>query len=1222
MSKILGLDLGVSSIGWAVIEETESKNSILGMGVRIIPLSTDDADEFTKGNAISKNQKRTQRRTQRKGYDRYQLRRYTLTSLLKEKGMLPDESLIKLPQLELWQLRAKARTQQISLPELGRVLYHLNQKRGYKSSRADENQDKKQTDYVQEIINRDGSLKANNLTIGEYFYQKLQANTNTRVKDEIFSRATYIYEFDQIIAKQKEYYPNLLTEQTIHRLRNEIIYFQRKLKSQKGLVSICEFEGKYITKENKKILAGPKVAPKSSPLSQVCKIWETINNITLKNKRGETKEITLAQKQALFQKLDNAEKLSETELFKILELDKKEYSGNQHTEKGLQGNTTKAKLIKTIGKHPQLNELLQFNLHSAEYEFTNKNTGEFFNRLKVDASFEQEPLYKLWHIIYSINDIEECKNTLIQNFGFENELAGNLAKIDFALQGFGNKSARYMRKIIPYLSAGYMYSDAAQMAGFNHSNSLTTEDNLQRKLLDKLPLLEKNSLRQPIVEKILNQAIHVVNAVFEKYGKMDEIRVELARDLKQSKEERNKTTANITKRERENEKHAKLIAELGIRTTKNNIQKYRFYKEINNDESKLGALCIYCGNHIGISEALSGDQVDIEHIIPKSMLFDDSQNNKTLSHRKCNQEKNNRTAFDYMSQKPKEVFEAYLDRVNHLYNTKVINKTKKDNLLTPANKISTNFIERQLRETQYIAKKAKQLLEQVCFNVYSTSGSVTAHLRNVWGWNDVLMNLNLPKFKEAGLTVIEERVDKSGVVHKKEVIQNWSKRDDHRHHAIDALTIACTKQGFIQKLNKLSSEHTQKEMYEAVKNSGTPYNKKLSNLDNYLVKNKPFTTHEIEKEAAKIMISFKSGKKVATIGSRKVKINGKKTVVQNGIVIPRGALSEESVYGKIKVMNKNMPLNELFKDPENIVSPKIKALVLARIQELNGDTKKAIASLKKEPIYLDNEKTQELSYGSLFSIETVLKYPIASIKEKDLKDVVDDHIRKILQARINEKGEKEAFKEPLFIDANKQIQIKSVRIKTGLDSVVPVRKNEQNEAIAFVKPGNNHHMAFYKDTDGKDEVHICSFWHAVERKKYKLPVVIQEPKAAWDSVFQNPEKYPAEFTEKLPKDNWQFVLSMQQNELFVLGLEQAAFDEYVASKNFEEIAKHLYRTQKMSIISSGAIDFWFRQIYETNLIDDKAAKDLKRFYRIQSIKSFMAINPIKVKINTLGKLLL
>ena len=155
MKKILGLDLGTNSIGWAVVNADENWKpvSIESMGSRIVPLSPDDTNEFTKGNAITKNQSRTEKRTARKGYDRYQLRRENLTAELRRLKMLPDEKLIKLPVLELWELRAKAATNgsRLTLPEIGRVLYHISQKRGYKHAKSDESADTKQKAYVAEV---------------------------------------------------------------------------------------------------------------------------------------------------------------------------------------------------------------------------------------------------------------------------------------------------------------------------------------------------------------------------------------------------------------------------------------------------------------------------------------------------------------------------------------------------------------------------------------------------------------------------------------------------------------------------------------------------------------------------------------------------------------------------------------------------------------------------------------------------------------------------------------------------------------------------------------------------------------------------------------------------------------------------------------------------------------------------------------------------------------
>ena len=283
MKKILGLDLGVGSIGWSVIsvDENGDPSEILGMGSRIVPLSTDDANEFSTGNAISKNQKRTQKRTTRKGYDRYQLRRENLTAELRKHQMLPDEHLIKLPVLDLWTLRANAATEghKLSLPEIGRVLYHINQKRGYKHAKADEAGDKKQTEYVENVNRRFAMIKELGQTIGQFFARKLKESEvvsekgkfyTYRTKEQVFPRGAYIAEFDQIIEVQRNFYPQVLTDEFINRLRNEIIFYQRNLKSCKHLVSLCEFEKhEYTNKEGKIVFDGPKVAPRTSPLFQI-----------------------------------------------------------------------------------------------------------------------------------------------------------------------------------------------------------------------------------------------------------------------------------------------------------------------------------------------------------------------------------------------------------------------------------------------------------------------------------------------------------------------------------------------------------------------------------------------------------------------------------------------------------------------------------------------------------------------------------------------------------------------------------------------------------------------------------------------------------------------------------------------------------------------------------------------------------------------------------------
>jgi CRISPR-associated endonuclease Csn1 len=1236
MKKILGLDLGAASIGWAMISENDSdkvqKTEIIGMGSRIIPYEGTEGSDFTKGKGESRNAIRTKARTIRRGYDRYQMRRSYLVDILKKNNMLPGEELIGLPKIELWRLRSKSADSRIEAEEVGRVLLLLNQKRGYKSSRSDANLDKKDTEYVAIVKNRYDRLKEKGLTIGQYFYEELKNDQFFRVKEKVFPREAYLEEFDRIIKVQRQFYP-ALNDAFINKLRNEIIFYQRPLKSQKGLVSVCDFEGFWTKKDDKEFFVGPKVAPVSSPLFQIERLWENINNIKIYCVTGEPVEISIEQKRLIFDHLNYSEKITAPELLKILRLKKDSCIINKQLEKGLKGNVTNYLIGRCFYKTDILKTTFPMDLKIVDnigkvcHKYDRK-TGEVLISKSVkyiDTVVEKEPLYRLWHTIYSIQDEEECKKALISNFKIVESVADKLVKIDFQRYGFGNKSVKVIRKILPYLMEGDSYSDSMSYAGYDHSQSLSKNEKSARKTEDKLKLLKKNSLRQPVVEKILNQMINLVNALIVEHGKPDEIRVELARELKQSKEERNDTELAMSKIERENENIKKHLEEYGLRATRNNILKWRLYHEINDDDKKLNAICIYCGQPISIMEALNGTDVDIEHIIPKSRLFDDSQSNKTLAHRHCNSDKNDRTAFDFMKSKPSQIFDDYVDRVNNLYSNKIIGKGKRDKLLMTESKIPDNFIDRQLRESQYISKKAIELLQQVSNNVVPTSGKVTAELRHLWGWDDVTMNLQFPKYKELGLTEIKEwESDHGKNIHSKEVITDWSKRDDHRHHAVDALTIACTKQGFIQRFNTLNASKTRDELYAETKNYSVGLKKRLSLLEKYIISNQPISVSEVEAEVSKILVSFKAGKKVAVTGSRKTGKRGNKKVVQNGIIIPRGALSEESVYGKIRTLE-TQKVKYLFENSHLIFKPYIRKLVEERIENNKGDHKIALNSLKKDPIYIDKENKTKLEYASCYKNEYVIKYPV-DVNFGKIDKVVDKNIKEILLARLDkfEGKPKEAFKDVIredksivkwYEDEGLKNPIKSVRCFTGLSAVVPVRKDKYGNEVGYVKPGNNHHIAIYSDSDGNMIEHVCTFWHAVERKKNKIPVIIQSSNDLWDMIIQSPEgRFDDSFQELLPKPNLHLVLSMQQNEMFILGMHTTEIISAINQKDYNILSNNLYRVQKL-----GSSYYTFRHHLETKIVEDNDALKSKRFQRIRSLKALFEINPYKIKIDKLGK---
>lgn len=441
MKRILGLDLGSASIGWAVIEEYSKeivseqdevlKDKIVAIGSRIIPLTTDESSQFSKGQALTKNADRTKSRTQRKGYDRYQLRRTLLIEKLTELGMYKG-SVLNLSKLDLWGARAKAVTEKISLLELGRVLCHINQKRGYRTVKSDFG-DKVKSGYVQQVVGRYRELIEKGLTIGQFLYDELKKDFSFRCKELIYPRDAYVEEYDRIMECQKLYYPDVLTDDVVAYLRDYVIFHQRPLKSCKHLVGKCELERHDQNIKGVVRNCGPKVAPASSPLFQVCKIWETINNLNIKNKKNDVLFISLEQKKAIFDFLNTHDKLKATNLATILGVKSKEWLFGKSVGTGLQGNTTYCAIEKALGKWCGKNELLKFELKFKDTSVVDKETGEVRSVKIVYESFENEPLYKLWHTLYSISDIDILRKVLQEKFAItDDSIIEELCKIVWA----------------------------------------------------------------------------------------------------------------------------------------------------------------------------------------------------------------------------------------------------------------------------------------------------------------------------------------------------------------------------------------------------------------------------------------------------------------------------------------------------------------------------------------------------------------------------------------------------------------------------------------------------------------------------------------------------------------------------------------------------------------------------------------------------------------------
>ena len=1125
-------------------------------------------------------------------------------------------------QTYLW--RVNALKEQLSIEELAYVISDVNGSISNSSG------------YLGEISDRSKELYFNKQTVGEFLISKLDNNPNYSLKNQVFYRQDYLDEFEKLWETQALYHPEL-TPELKKVLRDVIIFYQRPLKSQKGLIGFCEFESKQIEVvcEGKKKLktVGCRVCPKSSPLFQEFKIWQVLNSVQVSENSFSKRFLEQEEKERLFAELNWRDKLTKAEVLQLLYTKSK---GVDLNYKEIEGNRTQAALLKIYldiierSGHDKANfskismpEVI--NMVKSIFQGLDYNTDILSFKSELEGrDFENQPMYRLWHLLYSFEGDdsktgnEKLIDKLTELYGFEREYAVLLANISFQ-PDYGSLSTKAMRKILPFLKGGNEYSLACEYAGYRHSKRSLTKEELNSKIYkDRLELLPRNSLRNPIVEKILNQMINVVNMLVETYGKPDEIRIELARELKKSAKERENMTLAIRKSTSEHEEYRAILQqEFGlINVSRNDIIRYKLYLELKENGYKT----LYSNTYIS-REKLFSKEFDIEHIIPQAKLFDDSFSNKTLESRSVNIAKSNATAYDYVKEKDGEQgVMDYVERINKLFQNGSISKSKRDKLLMEDANIPNGFIERDLRDSQYIARKAREILEDLVKFVIPTTGIITDRLREDWQLINILQELNCDKYNQLGLTDIYE--DKDG--RKIRCIKDWTKRNDHRHHAMDALTIAFTKQSIIQYLNNLNARSDKTgSIY------GIEQNELYRDSHGKLRFNPPMPLNLFRTEAKKqledILVSIKAKNKVVTQNINKVK---KKEGYNKKIQLtPRGQLHNETIYGSIKrylVSVDKVGANFNSEQIAKVANKKYQEALLLRLTQFGNDPKKAFTgknSLEKNPIYLDEHQTIQVPLKvKTVSFETI--YTIRKEITPDLKldKIVDFKIRRILEARLLEfKGNaKQAFsnlkENPIWLNKEKGIAIKRVTISGVSNAVALHDKRDHNghlildekgrkQAADYISPSNNHHVAIYQDANGVLQENVVSFFEVTSRVSLGLPIIDKEYKKS---------------------EGWIFLFSMKQNEYFVFPNKETGFEpnetDLLDPDNYAQISSNLFRVQTISKVSYGNSvirDYKFRHHLETSVKDNKDLKDItfKQFKSLDFAKTI-----VKVRVNHIGQI--
>ncbi len=689
-STVLGLDLGTNSIGWALMERNEENNpvGIIDCGVRIFQEAVEAKTRTPK------NVKRREARAARRLTQRRTMRKRTLKNALIRIELLPDNMeecdtiLRNTVEYDPYLLRARGLDEKLTPFELGRALYHMNQRRGFLSNRKsgkkkDEGPVKQSIQYIEKQMEQSGYR-----TLGEYlFHQEEKRNRRTDSKlsqkqTEILTftaRSMYEKEFDLLWESQRHFYPEQLTDakkNTIYK----IIFFQRPLRIQKHLIGYCRFE------------PGKHRAAKATLTAQRFRILQDVNNLQIKNPlTREFRPLTEQERSITLRELDKTKKLEWKTLRRKLgihegELFNLENGGKPH----LPGNSTATTFRGVLKK-----EWDQFSEKQQEQLVTD---------------------------ILTIDDENGFLNRMKDHWNFSDEIANKLATTEL-VNGYVALSQKAMKRIIPFLEKGLTYDKACEEVGYNHTDQKSSKGHLE--FLDSPP-----SIPNPVVQKALWEVRKVMNALIRKYGKPALIRIEMAREMKQGKKLRDATN----KRNREMETYHKKIkerlqSEMNMQQpTRDDILKYKLWDE-------CGMTCPYTGKPISLSMLFS-PEVEIEHIIPYSRSLDDSYMNKTLclTHENTNVKKN-MTPYEAYSHDEKRYREILL-RIDKDHMPKM--PWPKRKLFEKKEVDTDHFINRQLTDTSYICNEVKEYVKRLGVDVDVTKGGATAGLRMHWNLNTIL----------------------------------------------------------------------------------------------------------------------------------------------------------------------------------------------------------------------------------------------------------------------------------------------------------------------------------------------------------------------------------------------------------------------------------------------------------------------------------------------------
>ena len=1053
-------------------------------------------------------------------------------------------------------------------------------------------------------------------TVGAYIYDSILQNPSQKVRGKLvrtIERKFYKEELVKILDKQIEFHPelqnddlykvcieelyqsneayrqNIANRDFTYLFVEDILFYQRPLKTKKSLIADCPYEEHVVldkvTGEEKHY--GIKCIAKSHPLYQEFRLWQFLSNLRiykkdLANDVDVTCDFLKTEDDyvALFDWLNDKKNINQKSFLKYpsfgLKKNAENYRWNYVEDKDYPCNDTRARIL------------------------------SFLTKANISVDFLTDKMEeKLWHILYSVDDKQELEKALhkfADNYGLNESFVDAFKKFPPYKKEYGAYSAKAIKKLLPLMRMGRYWSESnidlktseriekiitgeydekiknrvrekamnlTNLSSFRglplwlacyivynrHSEAKDitkweSPDDLQ-KYLDSF---KQHSLRNPVVEQVVTETLRTVRDIWKQYGNIDEIHVELGREMKNPADKRKQMTQQISDNENANLRIKALLMEFanpeyGIenvrpyspsqqdilriyedgvlnsvdsipedienvlkkfkendvkkRPTKNEVLRYKLWLE-----QKYRSP--YTGQPIPLAKLFT-PAYEIEHVIPQSRYFDDSFTNKVICESEVNKLKDNLLGYEFIKKHRGEKVELSFGKMVTIFTEGEYeqfvkdhysrNRTKMRKLMMDA--IPEDFIARQLNDSRYISKVVKGLLsnivreegeeEAISKNVIVCTGGVTDRLKKDWGINDVWNKIILPRFvrlnEMMGTAQFTTKTTNGHEVPSMplELQKGFNKkRIDHRHHAMDAIVIACANRNIVNFLNnesagsksKISRYDLQALLCDKVKTDDKGNYK-------WMIK-KPWHTftQDVYQVLNNIIVSFKQNLRVinkATNMYVRFEDGKKKLVKQEGINWAiRKSMHKDTVHGEVNLRKiKPVKLNEAIKNPSRIVEKEFKERLLSLLKQ--GYDEKGIKKyfednkdvwqdidLAKIKVYYFTKETKDRFFATRKTLD------ISFDKKKIEEHVTDTGIQKILLRHLESKDNNPelAFSPDGIDEMNRNIitlnngkchqPILKVRVYEKADKFAVGQKGNKSSKFVEAAKGTNLYFAVYE----------------------------------------------------------------------------------------------------------------------------------------------------------------